>query len=106
MKALIKKINSEALVRIFLNSLDNTRYDKLKSRIENTFAEGGDVYPADVGDMLTRAQNYSMPKKPFVRNTDALAFASTTNGPNMGRTNKCGHSRGGYRNIKFTKTCY
>ena len=51
----LTKINSEALGRIFLDSLDNINYGKLKARIKNSFVEGTDVYPADVADTLTTA---------------------------------------------------
>ena len=83
-EALLDKINSKALGRIFLDSLDDARYGKLKAGTENSFAEGTNIYPPDVPDTLRRAQNYTIPKKPFLRNRDSLAF--TTVGGKLGRT--------------------
>ena len=68
------------MCRIFLDGLDDTCYGELKARIENSFAEGTDIYRTDVAYTLTRAQNYVISKKPFARNRDALAF-TTAGGP-------------------------
>ena len=104
--AFLEKISNKALARIFLGSLDDTRYGELKSRIKNIFAEAGNIYPADVADMLTRAQNYSIQKKPFVRNRDALIFATSMGVPYGGRTNERRRVQGGHRNSEGAKTCY
>ena len=55
--------------------------------------------------MLTRAQNYTVPKKPFVRNRDALAF-TTIGVANKGGANDRGHGSGGHMNKDSAKTCY
>ena len=49
---IIAKISNEAMASIFLDSLDDARFREPKSRIENSFAEGGDIYPIDVADTL------------------------------------------------------
>ena len=105
---IIAKISNEAMARIFLDSLDNERFGELKSRIENSLAEGGDIYPVDVVDTLTRVQNFSVPKKPFILKWDALAFATTTSGPNGGRGYDRGRGRGGRGSNRYSnaKACY
>ena len=62
MDAILAKIKSEALGRIFLDSLFKICHRELKARIENSFAKGTDIYLPDVVDTLTRAQNCTMQK--------------------------------------------
>ena len=103
---IVDKISSEALARIFLDSLDDARYGEFKSRIENSFTEGNNIYPADVAECLTRAQNFSIPRKPFTRTRDGLAFATTAGGTHGGRGGRGRGGRGGDRYGDGAKACY
>ena len=87
MEALLAKINSETLGRILLDIPDDICYGELKAKIKNSFAEGDEIYPPDVLDTLTRAQNYTVPKRSFIRNRDTLAF-TTVGGENGGGTHQ------------------
>ena len=105
LEALLANINSKALGRIFLDSLDEARYDELKARIENSLVEGTNIYPLDVADKLTRAQNYIVPKKLFVWDRDTITFI-TAIGANGGGLNDHGRGHGGHMNRDGAKTCY
>ena len=40
---ILEKISNESMARIFLDSLDDARFSELKSRMGNSFTEGGDL---------------------------------------------------------------
>ena len=91
MEVLLANINNKALGRISFDSLNNICYGEFKIGIENSSAKGANICPPNETDKLMRAQNYTVPKNPLVRNRDALVF-TTTNGKNGGGANN--HGRG------------